>query len=171
MIGAVIHRWRRRPKAYVSRLSPMIRLGYRLFFTALVGIVATITVIGVLNAWVQRAGPNAAAARVGSIDAMVGFGIALMLAFMGCAVLQLAGSTLVLVGQRRFLRRLRTERFTLCPGCGYSLHGSGRAKQCPECGRRFDPKGVVREWGRILPRRGRRWGERLWNRRYPETYS
>lgn len=169
MIGTLIHRWRRRPRARLSRISPMIRLGYCLFFIAIVGKVATIAVIGALNAWVQRAGPNAAAARFGSIDAMVAFAISLMLVIMGCAVLQLAGSTLVLVGQRRFLRRLRADRFTLCPGCGYSLHGSGRAKQCPECGRRFDPKGVVREWGRILPRRGRRWELRLRTSRYAEV--
>ncbi|MBY0260829.1 MAG: hypothetical protein K2Q20_00695 [Phycisphaerales bacterium] len=166
MIGAVIHGWLQRPRARWSRLSPLIRLGYRLAFTAIVGFVVTFAVFATLNAWVQGANANAVAARIGSAGAIFAFAIALMTV---PPFFQFAGTTLILVGQRRFLHRLRAERFTLCPGCGYSLRGSGRARQCPECGRRFDPKGVVREWGHILPRRGRRWELRLRTNRYPEV--
>ncbi|MBY0260830.1 MAG: hypothetical protein K2Q20_00700 [Phycisphaerales bacterium] len=80
----------------------------------------------------------------------------------------LLGLMAIMIGLRRFKARLRRERFAFCPGCEYDLTATRRAAHCPECGRAFGPKGYIREWGRIYPRRGRRWGDPMAIVRHPE---
>lgn len=145
----------RRPHPAINwpRFSPLARFGRRLAivgllpFAVLSFFAVAMTVLGLF--------PEGNAS---SIDRYLPG--ALVFAVVGAALLgvplAIIGLVLIRIGQHRTLVALHACRFARCPACAYDLSGTPRLECCPECSRRFGRGGVIREWGRILPRRGRR---------------
>jgi hypothetical protein len=160
----LIQRFQRRPRARWTWLSAGERWGMRLYVVGLLTIAVSFVLFEMVMAVSPTAGPLSPAVADRWVAVIAGV---MELRFVGLLLL-FAGMMIGVVGRCRAVRRVRAARFALCPGCGYSLFQIRRVSRCPECGYRFDPKGVVRTWGRVLPRFSLPFGQRLWSRRYAD---
>jgi hypothetical protein len=159
--------WFRRPKRSWRALYLQEQVGVVLAVLGLVGIFGIPVMVLVWNSLnlVRLAGGTMLPTQTVTAPAhfaMTALPISLGMMFVGWVVGSLASI--------RAIADLRRRRFRLCPGCAYDLSESPRVVKCPECARRFPARGVVGEWSRILPRKGRGWvsGDPVWIERHPE---
>lgn len=100
--------------------------------------------------WLNHAMLLSAAVAIGGAIAAVGFGYG----FESWAGIVVAAGVVSALGFRkglevehlRALALLRDAQFLVCPRCRYGLHASVREGRCPECGEKFDPASLRKEW-------------------------
>jgi hypothetical protein len=92
-------------------------------------------------------------AKIATIDQMVNTTIAILALR---ALLPLLAGSLMILGTRRFLRRLQRARFQLCPSCLYNLSGLRDIPKCPECGYEIEGRRPTHVWRVRFPNRKRR---------------